>query len=201
MRVLIFKHVTLFSDVRAQVAVIDSREYMRLYREGKTYILKDGSKDGLIIEDSVLGLMINYAKESDFKFEYTMLEEKVITDYVVIHYRMQSFVMEEFNRIVSRLVDSGIVNRLVDQYKLFQRNFNDDPHIVLTLEHLGFGFQICAAFLGIAFLCFLAELVLSAFLSRKRPKKTIQEKAVRRRATMREMRNVKPKSFPRRHTI
>lgn len=121
-------------------------------------LLSDGSKRCIIASNDLLTLIINLSKG---KIRFLSLREKVITDLRSFTMPRNSFLLEPFDRALTRLFETGHINLIVKYWAKVHYQFEESPtKVVLTLEHLGVGFQIWLVCLLIALSIFAGEIIL-----------------------------------------
>lgn len=105
-------------------------------------------------------------KESDGGYSpFAVLKEKILTDYMGFAVDKHTVVYGAINQLAVRLVESGVSQVMVDQYRVRTTNADGGPK-VLTLEHLGAGFYIWLASVAIATFIFVLELSAQKILKR-----------------------------------
>lgn len=121
-------------------------------------VLMDGSRTGIVVASDQLYVLVNRSKK---KFQHRVLQEKIITNHVGFLLPPNSFIYEGFNRKIVQLVEAGLMQRYVAEhtgdYK--EPEEEDGDPVVLNLDHLGIGFEICLLFLTIAFAVFIFEFI------------------------------------------
>lgn len=108
--------------------------------------------------------IFNYYMTAKFRSSYTsfrLLDEIVLTNHHVFVFKPFSPFFQTFSNTIDRLVDSGFFAPLSKWFS-FKRKYENMGPQVLTLNHLGLGFIACLIPLGVAFVVFWLELVLSS---------------------------------------
>lgn len=95
-------------------------------------------------------------QNSKGKIKFAVLKEKIITDFLSLTTDKNHFLYESMNRKIVQLVESGVADKYVREQTIHIPEEKIGP-VVLTLDHLGFGFQIWLGSLTIAFMFFLLE--------------------------------------------
>jgi hypothetical protein len=99
---------------------------------------------------------------------FTVLNEKITSDLFGIPLRLNHFIFDALNEKVARLVESGIVNKIMEEKP---SKAGDYEPTVLTLDHLSIWFYLGMALLLISTFFFVFELFLgkvSKFRQQKR---------------------------------
>jgi phosphoribosyl-ATP pyrophosphohydrolase len=120
-----------------------------------TELLVDGSNRGVITDSNWLSVLM---RQSEGTFKYTKLEEKIISDHWGFVFPVDSFMFKAFDRKISQLVESGIAQKIVEEFVEFSEEKPSDDPAVLTLGHLDIWFYALMGLLCVALLCFLAEI-------------------------------------------
>lgn len=116
-------------------------------------LLSEGSNRGMFFDSDKLREMTNGLQESP---PWSLLKEKIISDYRGFWLDRNSFMYDPMNRLVERLVESGTAQHIVNQYNHIKKFAEDSGPKVLTLEHLKAGFcvwLVCSSVAMIGFLC------------------------------------------------
>jgi hypothetical protein len=99
---------------------------------------------------------------------FTVLNEKITSDLFGIPTRLNHFIFDALNEKVARLVESGIINKIMDEQPIKPGDYEPT---VLTLDHLSIWFYLGMALLLISTFFFVFELFLgkvSKFRQQKR---------------------------------
>lgn len=121
-------------------------------------LLSDGSKRCIIASNDLLTLIINLSKG---KIRFFSLKEKVITELRSFIMPKNNFLLEPFDRALTRLFETGHTNVIVKYWAKVHYQFEELPtKVILTLDHLGVGFKIWLVFLLIALSIFIGEKIL-----------------------------------------
>lgn len=121
-------------------------------------LLFDDSKRGVVVDRN---LMNNLLRLSRGKIEFTQLEERIITDHIDFAFYKNSFMYEAFDKKLVQMVEAGITERIVAKYDSpYKYEEPEGGPVVLTLSHLGVGFQFWLVFLCISIASFVLELLL-----------------------------------------
>lgn len=119
-------------------------------------LLADGSNQGLILDSEWLqGFNLKVGlKESP---PYSVLNEKVISDYVGFAMKANNFVFAPMNRKVAQFIESGLARIIVDKYLCNKRFADVSGPKVLSLEHLNAGFMVWIALVIVSICAFICE--------------------------------------------
>ena len=108
-----------------------------------------------IIENNLLALFLR-----DGTISLTTINQNVITKFHSVLTRPFDPWHEEFNKVIIRLMSAGIFETIKEtKWKLLKRaDALEVPLLVLSMDHLLFGFEICGYLILSAFLTFFVEI-------------------------------------------
>lgn len=120
-------------------------------------LLVDDSRHGVVVNRYIMNILLNL---SEGKIKFTQLDERIITDHIDFIFHKNNFMYKAFDRKLVQMIEGGIAERNVGEYD--SRYKYEEPEggpVVLTLSHLGVGFQFWLVFLIICVAFFVLELV------------------------------------------
>lgn len=117
-------------------------------------VLQEGSNKGFITGSDAVTVLMN---SMETKPIFSVLKEKVITDYCGFSMPTNAFMFESINRKVVQFVESGLAEELMKKYQWKNILHEEGGPKVLTFEHLHAGFSVWLASCAIAVLVFLCE--------------------------------------------
>jgi hypothetical protein len=126
--------------------------------------LEDGSNRGLVMSSQDLAAL---KYKSFYQFRFSQLGEKLATDTSGFWFRSSDFIIESFNDLVVRLVESGISQKLMKSESkalASKRDWEREEEKILLLEHLTTWIYIFLVLLLIASVVFSAELFMGRIL-------------------------------------
>jgi len=94
----------------------------------------------------------------------TIIDERImkINDWIEVHQLSNDFLMPLYQREATRLRENGLLDRVTKKWfdilKVRPRPLENDP-VVLTWDHVGVAFKICGAFLLLALIVFVFEVL------------------------------------------
>jgi hypothetical protein len=120
-------------------------------------LLADDSNVGYVTEDVYLDRLYHISNKT---FNFTVLNEKVLTNYQGFLFFNFDFIFKAFNQKIVQMLEGGILKFIVDKEAppMKQVEYPDVP-IVLGLHHLGVWFHIWAVFLCVALLFLFLEFI------------------------------------------
>lgn len=127
-------------------------------------ILFDSSKSGLLLNSEEI---LVYNSNMKSRMQLTKLAERVILNHKCFAFEKNAFVYAAFDRKIVQLVESGLADKFIRDYEssIKMENFEEiDGPVVLTLNHLGVGFQIWLLFVFLSIAFFLLEMFVRSFL-------------------------------------
>lgn len=146
-----------FFKALSRVETVETREEL-LSRMSN---LKHDARDFVIGNSFDIGLHELYINKS-----LSILPEPLMTNNVAFTFRRDISAYDHFNRVFTKLIESGIAKRIADKYNFdFTLKDSQAGPMVLTLEQLAIGFEIWLLFLLISFCMFLIE-ILGFYLSK-----------------------------------
>lgn len=117
--------------------------------------LSDGSNRGMFFDSNGLRQLLWNEQQDP---PYAILKEKIISDYVGMALEKNSFLFELINRKVVQVVESGLAQRIMNNYRYIKKYTNDIGPTVLTLDHLYAGFFAWFVCVIVAISVFTCEL-------------------------------------------
>lgn len=126
-------------------------------------IIVDGLKNGFLA-DSDLVERYNSFLNSSAKLK--VLPERIVSNHKSFIFDQNHFLLLPFEKKIKNFVEFGLTDKLIKDYEdshrfWIERDAEDGP-TVLTLDHLGVGFQICLLFLLLSSLSFCYEIAVEA---------------------------------------
>lgn len=91
----------------------------------------------------------------------SILDETALTNHHVFGFKPFSPLFQAFNKTIGRLIDVGYFTKFFEWIYRSSKNEDIGPQ-VLTMDHLGLCFIACLIPLGIAFVIFLIEVIVSS---------------------------------------
>lgn len=110
------------------------------------------ANNGLIIDSDQLNEPRWKLKQNP---PYSVLKEKVISDYVGLVLNKNNFIFDAMNRKVVQLVESGVAQKIIGE-QVTKKLEHSGPQ-VLTLEQLKAGFYIWLVCIAISIFAFIWE--------------------------------------------
>lgn len=117
-----------------------------------TELLVDGSRRGVTMHSDHLNSF--NAKSS---VELTKLREIISTEHITFKFRKIDYIFQPFNKQLKKLIETGIVSYVINQFKEIPKEFSQNGPEILSLDHLRIGFEIWLFFLMCAFAIFIIE--------------------------------------------
>lgn len=124
--------------------------------------LKEGSNRGVITDSDNLRKVSSNLNHHP---PWSLLKEKIISDFKGFWLRKNSFMYQPMNRKVVQFFESGIASHEVSKYRYIKKFEDDSGPKVLTLEHLDAGFYIWLVCIAAATLVFILELCFKKAIS------------------------------------
>jgi hypothetical protein len=132
------------------------------YRLGQSHlamkIINDNSKSACVIGGDALK-QIEY--QSKGKFNYTLLSQRLMTEFYGFSFQKYHFINEEFNRRTVQLLEAGVIDAIFKHYdniyKIIGWKSEPEGPQVLTYDHLEFWFELLVILLMICLLSFIGE--------------------------------------------
>ena len=126
-------------------------------------ILVDGGKTAVITDSNHVKSL---AKSANGNFEYKILQEKIITDYLSFMMVDPSNIFHKiFDRKIQQFVETGIANKIANDALRVKLKISVLGPNILTLDHVKIWFVIWFYGLIVAFLTFFVEF---SFRNRKK---------------------------------
>jgi hypothetical protein len=127
-------------------------------------VLTDGSKNAVPTDTFTLKML---AKESKNIFNLKIMKEKVISDHLSFMIQdRNNYLFKRFDEKLSRLVESGIAKKIVDEYTTVRHDEEEQEPKQLTLDHLGLWFIFLLCGLAGSLVVLLTEIVTRKALAR-----------------------------------
>jgi hypothetical protein len=117
-------------------------------------LLVDGAKNAIITDSNWLN---NLTNTLNGKLNPTTLNEKILSEYWGFGFSPKNFIFDSFNKIIVKLVESGISEKIIKDHKKELTPEIVEEHIVLTIDHLLIWFQIWLVCLILASFAFFLE--------------------------------------------
>ncbi|KAL7014624.1 hypothetical protein ACKWTF_016034 [Chironomus riparius] len=138
------------------IAMIPINEYTALYFDNLT----NPSFPGAILTCDVEHSLNTYYIQAPIPKRFVPIP--ITKSYYAVGFAYSNLWNERLNEIIEGLITGGIINFHLDKYTKSKWNLmgqkSESEKVVLSLSHLGFGFQICFFALFAAFLVFCVEL-------------------------------------------
>lgn len=116
--------------------------------------------NGSILTENLRLTMLTIAHKG--KYRWNKLDQKILSYFDCFQIRRNHHLFLGFNENIMHLISGGIIDKFIDGYNkhryMTEKPAPPDP-VVLTLNHLGIGFQIWASMLTICFSVFVIELL------------------------------------------
>jgi hypothetical protein len=97
---------------------------------------------------------------------YTIMKEKVISDYIGLMMPLNHFMFDVFNYKMIQLQESGIMQRLM-KFSYPKANTTEEDPVPLSIGHLLIWYQLWVALLLISTFFFFVEVLVSKMKNRK----------------------------------
>jgi hypothetical protein len=131
-------------------------------------LLADGSDNAFITDTEQLTFM---EKSLDGSVKFTVLKEKIMSDYLAFTFFNSDYLLKPVNRIISQLYESGIAQRIIDKESSVKYQETTFEPSKLSLDHLGVWFYACAFMLLVAASAFVIEFSAQKLISNPAGKK------------------------------
>lgn len=128
-----------------------------------TELLTDGSNRGVLFDRFQFTLFKQIVQANP---PFSVLQEKVITDYYGIMIHTNSFMFAPTNKKVVQFVESGMAQFLVDKYRYINKFTDDEGPQVLTLDHLDAGFYVWLVCVVFSIFAFIVEIIVHKIKTR-----------------------------------
>lgn len=151
--------------LRAQYATLYNssvRDLQSMYKI-MTELLTDGSNRGVLFDRFQFTLFKQIVQANP---PFSVLQEKVITDYYGIMIHTNSFMFAPTNKKVVQFVESGMAQFLVDKYRYINKFTDDEGPQVLTLDHLDAGFYVWLVCVVFSIFAFIVEIIVHKIKTR-----------------------------------
>jgi hypothetical protein len=136
-------------------------------------LLADGSNNAFITDTEELNFIEKSLKGSK---KFTRLQETILTDHLGLEFPSVGIFTQIFDRIISRLQESGISDMLIKSEATWNFHEPDDEKVKLSLDHMGIWLYAWGFLLICASVVFSVEVVTHKICSKSKKSSNSQRK-------------------------
>jgi hypothetical protein len=129
----------------------------------------DPSYKGVVFDYLSIALYNNFLNRKNFTVK--ICRESLVTNLVVFYFTTNFYLVDDVNELIGRLKDAGLIEHVLSKYidtQLMDYQEAKTSATALTMKNLSGIFQLLIYGLGVAVICFVAELVCGKVLKRRR---------------------------------
>jgi hypothetical protein len=119
-------------------------------------LLSDGSNRAYFTDTETLSFIERHHNGSQ---NFTKLDQKVLTNHWGFVFTSNDFIFKAFNRRISQLVESGLVQKTIRDEAEFVKHVKEEEPTSLSLEHFEYWMKLCAILLGVSVIAFVGEVL------------------------------------------
>jgi hypothetical protein len=129
----------------------------------------DPAYKGVVFTYQSIALYMNFLNRKNFTVR--ICKEPLLTNHIVFYFTKNFYLVDEINELTERFKDAGLIEHVLSKYIDTQLMDLQEPKTsatALTMKNLSGIFQLLIYGLGVAVICFVAELVCGRVLRRRR---------------------------------